>query len=85
MPRPFARGRNGGEQVTAPTWPVPMPALTSSDPTHVHNRPFAVDAHHTGTLAPHVAAFRAIHVEAWLRETDLATVLQTWQAVQRER
>ena len=68
--------------MTVPTWPVPMPPLTSADPAHVHNREFAVDAHHTGTLAPHVAAFRAIQVTAWLRETDLATGVQPRQAVQ---
>jgi hypothetical protein len=70
--------------MTPITWPVPLPALVSADPSKPYNRPYAVGKTITGTLAPVVAAFRGIHVTAWLRETDLETVLQAWQAVHSE-
>lgn len=65
-------------------WSVPMPPLTSDDPIHPFNQPYAVGKTITGTLAPFVAAFRHIHVHAWLRETELETVIQMWQALHSE-
>jgi hypothetical protein len=47
-------------------------------------RPYAVGKTISGTLAPCVAAMRAIHVRAWLREAELAEVVQAWQAAHGE-
>lgn len=61
------------------------PALTSADPAHVHNQPFAVAKDITGTLAPFVGAFRIIHIKSWLQETPLQDVIETWYATQQEK
>lgn len=71
--------------MTTHTYTVPMPPLTSADPAHAYNHPYTVTDTLTGTLAPFVSAWRSVHVTAWLRESDLETVVQAWMAAQEHK